>query len=182
MRLRINNLDTAYTIDTYGFLTGESVDEMEAEYYREEYGLDNAEFDYNHAGIVESLANSSVSILWSEFVGKGIIQDITLISSRSPQFYNYTTDSYIAEWKFDADKLSDYITTNREDFDKWFPDSGWASEDISDNEYQVYLDFYTRNEYSSEDYDMAIGECEYEAYLENMKLDTESAKRLEKLV
>lgn len=37
--VKIDNRDLAYTIDTYGMFTGESVDESGREYYRDEYKL-----------------------------------------------------------------------------------------------------------------------------------------------
>ena len=100
MQITINSLDLGYTVDTYGMFTGESTDESESDYYREEYNLTDDEwrsigFDYDHAGIVKSLANSSIQLLDENLIqhGSGVVTAIDLRSTTSPQFYNYTTEN-----------------------------------------------------------------------------------------
>lgn len=180
MKLRINNLDLGYTIDSYGMFTGESVDESEAEYYRDIYGIDTeyAEFDYDHVGIVKALAENSIDILESELKGD-IVKSITFEKSTSPQFYNYTTDSYIAVWDINHNKLIDYILANKKEYEKFFEAEWrevWADESKSD--VVAMLDFYTRSEFPIDDYNSHMWEREFEVYFKNM----EPTKGFQKLI
>lgn len=180
MKIRINNRDLPYTIDTYGMFNGESAEESEREYYADEYNLTDIDFDYNHSGVVKHLAKYSVNLLLDN-LPSDVVQDITLENTRSPQFYNYTTDSYTAIWTVDAEKLKQYRYDNRDAFAKWFDASEWSNDDLAENEYAIYLDFYTGKEYEPEAYENAIFEFEHQAWSENMRLDAESKKRLDKL-
>lgn len=188
MKLRINNLDLGYTIDTYGMFTGEGVEDSEAEYYIEELGIsdpDLIEFDYNHKGVVQALASESVDILEDELKGD-IVKSITLEKSTSPQFYNYTTDSYIAEWDIDHTKLVNYCGANQTEFDKFFR-SEWESEWYNRNDsldfdtwMVIKLDFYTRQELPEDDYNSKMWEFEFSAWSENMKPTKEFQKLIDK--
>lgn len=187
MKLRINNLDLGYTIDTYGMFTGESVEEYEAEYYRDIHGIDTdlVEFDYDHAEVVQALASESVDILENELKGD-IVKSITLEKSTSPQFYNYTTDSYIAEWDIDHTKLINYCGANQTEFDKFFR-SEWKSEWYNRNDsldfdtwMVIRLDFYTRQEFPIDDYNSQMWEFEFSAWSENMKPTPEFQKLIDK--
>lgn len=184
MKLRIDSRDLHYTIDTYGMFTGEHCEEGEIEYYQENYKLtdDEAgeiEFNYDHAGVVKHLAEASVNLLWNEFVkhGDGTVKNIDLDDTKSPQFYNYTTDSYMAVWEVNTDMLKQYIADNQDAFTD-FVTSNWDYEYSkavaeSDEETQavIAVDFYTSSEYDREEYEMLMFECESEAWLENMTLD-----------
>lgn len=82
MKITIDNRDLIYSIDTYGMFTGESVDEMESEHYRDEYGLTDDEwrslsFDYDHAGIVKDLALESISNIENATAGT-VVRSIEL--------------------------------------------------------------------------------------------------------
>lgn len=170
MILTIDSRDLAYTVDMYGMFNGEGADEMEGEWYRDEYGIENIEFDYDAKSVLQALAEYSVGLLHTEFVGKGIVRSIDLVDTTSPQFYNFTTDAYTAKWDFHSEHLDDYIA---EHMDAWweFQKENWPSMDYSntDDEYTAKLDFYTRTEYSAEDYMDSMFEFESEAWLENMK-------------
>ena len=187
MKLRINNLDLAYTIDTYGMFTGEDTEDSEVEYYQDELGIDpeQVEFDYDHAGVVQALASESVDILENELKGD-IVKSITLEKSTSPQFYNYTTDSYIAEWDIDHNKLVNYCGANQTEFDKFFR-SEWESEWYNRNDsldfdtwMVIRLDFYTRQELPIDDYNSQMWEFEFSAWSENMKPTPEFQKLIDK--
>lgn len=182
--LRINSRDLAYTIDTYGMFTGESVEESESEYYRDEFKLTDdewrdLEFNYNHAGIVKALADASVNILWNELKG-AIVHDIKVDESGSPQFYNYTTDHYTASWTIDDQQLEAYIRNTEAEF-KSFVSENWdyeyskaVTEGDEDTQLVVALDFWSRQILDPEDYESQMFEVEFEAYSENMELTPES--------
>lgn len=188
MKLRVNNLDLGYTIDTYGMFTGEGVEDLEAEYYKDEYGISDPnliEFDYDHKGVVQALASESVDILEDELKGD-IVKSITLEKYTSPQFYNYTTDSYIATWNIDEYKLEEYCTNNLEAFET-FRKENWQYEwqnaiddDDTDTLAVIKLDFYTRQELPIDDYNSKMFEFEFEAWSENMKPTKEFQKLIDR--
>ena len=181
MKITIDNRDLAYTIDTYGMFTGESVDEMESEHYRETYGLTDEEwqsigFDYDHKAIVKGLAEASVADLENSLIGN-VVKSITLTDTGSPQFYNYTTDYYTAVWDIDEVQLKKYSGTRHNKWVEWVLASGWEQDKRNeDEEYNLLamLDFYTRETYDEESYNYAMWEVESEVYFENMQLDAES--------
>ena len=184
IKVTIDNRDLAYTIDTYGMFTGDSVAESEAEHYRDEFDLTEDEwreigFDYDHAGIVKDLASASVNILWNELKG-AIVHDITIDKTGSPQFYNYTTDHYVANWTVDVDQLEAYIRNCKEEFDK-FVSEEWEvkyTDAVMDHDVEtqtvIALDFWTRQILSEDSYNEQMWEAESEAYFNNMELDEES--------
>ena len=189
MKIRINSKDLPYTIDTYGMFTGDSTEDSEREYYQGEYGLTDTEtqdleFDYNHAGVVEALAHASVNLLEQNLVQHNETDGIVLaisapLETKSPQFYNYTTDSYTAEWHVDAFKLLKVVKNHKnacgETFKQWLADSGWGDVEPMTEDYIVaLLDYWLPSIYETEDYEMAMFECEGEAWCENMTLDAES--------
>jgi hypothetical protein len=181
MLIRINNKDLAYTIDTYGMFTGENVDVQEAEHYREMFDLtddefNSIEFDYDHPGVVKDLAISSVGLLNDELVGS-VVKSINLVSTGSPRFYNYTTDWYVAEWNLNTRKLEAYVQAKLGKFNSFLREH-WTTvyyahgtEDFNKENYIVAsLDFYTREEYSPEDYLNSMFEHEHVAWYENTEL------------
>mgnify|MGYP001002258266 CR=1 FL=1 len=184
IKVQIDNRDLAYTIDTYGMFTGESVAESESEHYRDEFDLTEDEwseigFDYDHAGIVKDLASASVNILWNELKG-AIVHEIAIDKTGSPQFYNYTTDHYVATWTIDADVLKQYIEEANADFENFITEfwdyeySKAVSEDDVDTQTVIALDFWTRRVLSEDSYNEQMWEAESEAYFNNMELDEES--------
>lgn len=191
--IKIDSRDLSYTIDTYGMFNGESSQEGEEEYYTEEYKLteveqEKIEFDYDHKGVVKELAIASVQLLHENLVqhGDGIVTEIELISEASPQFYNYTTDSYTANWTIDTEKLENYIKANQGEYNN-FERENWYSvynshgtENFKAKDYIVAsLDFYTTKEYDREDYEMSMFEYGSNAWTENMKPSEEFQKTLD---
>lgn len=194
LQLSIDNRDLPYTIDTYGMYTGDGADESEVEFYRDGYNLSDDEtqlidFDYDHAGVVKALAEASVQLLHENFVqhGDGTITGIELEKTRSPQYYNYTSDSYTAIWGIDETKLEAYIEDHRTEFNTFAQNSAWgdriqraywnggANGEFDEDDYRVAsVDFYTRNEYNPEDYESTMFEFENEAWTENMTLVPEA--------
>ena len=109
MILTIDNRDLSYTVDTYH----------------------NAEY-------LKAIAGESVDILAGEFVDRweyvnddganvrvydGIVKAIELKDIQSPQFYNYTTDSYTAEWDINPVKLKAWIHERRDEYDDFLKDN-----------------------------------------------------------
>lgn len=187
--LKIDNRDLSYTIDTYGMFTGDWQYESEVEYYKDEYELTDDEaqqidFDYDHPGIVKALAESSINILWNELKGD-IVQDITLDDSGSPQFYNYTTDHYTAEWTVNTDALEAYIRNTEVEFkayvaEKWdYEYSKAVLEQDTDTQTVVALDFWTGRILSEDQYNDQMFEREFEVYSNNMKPTDEMQKLID---
>lgn len=181
MKITIDNRDLAYTIDTYGMFTGDHVYESEGDGYREEYNLTDDEwrelgFDLDHTAVVKGLADASIDILENALIGN-VVKSITIWKTGSPQFYNYTTDYYVAEWDIDTVQLTKYIANRQSRFTTWVLESGWDQDKRrEDEEYNLtaMLDFYTRNEFTEDDYNDQMFEAESEIYFANIKLDDES--------
>lgn len=181
MKITIDNRDLAYTIDTYGMFTGESVDEMESEHYRENYKLTDDEwttigFNYDHKDIVKDLAEFSIDVV-TDGLTDYIVKSVTLLETGSPQFYNYTTDWYTAEWDIDEVQLTKYIANRQSKYTEWVMESEWDLERRkSDEQYNLLamLDYYTINTLDLDSYNEAMWEHEPEIYFEHMQLDEES--------
>lgn len=185
--IKIDNRDLSYTIDTYGMFTGESVHEMEANHYRDEYNLTDDEwrdldFDYDMAAITKALALESINIIWGE-IPADIITNIDLIDTDSPRFYNYATDHYTADWTLDDAAMLEYIREHRDEFAKFAADE-WpdlhaydldADDCIEAGDLIVaMIDYYTREHLDADSYNMAMFERETEVYMEHMTLAPES--------
>lgn len=88
-----------------------------------------------------------------------VVKDITLDKSTSPAFYNYTTDSYVAEWDIDRDALEKFIKERQGAYNS-FESENWrtvylnhGTEDHKEEDYIVaMLDYYTRERYDDESY------------------------------
>lgn len=193
MNITINNRDLPYTIDTYGMFTGDSAEEMEAEYLANEYGLTEAErfelgWEYDHPAIVRDFAMESVNILENALIGErsqGIVLAISLPeNARSPQFYNYTTDSYDATWTIDKYKLLKFADSHKnsegQTFREYRASTNWGDMDETSDDYIVAaLDFVLPYFLEVEDYEEAMFEAEHTIYNENMKLEAVSQQLIE---
>lgn len=197
MKITIDSRDLPYTIDTYAMFNGDGAHESEADYLRETYNLtdeqwQNIGFDYDHKAIVEALATESVNLLEQNLVQHnetdGAVLSITLPKEvRSPQFYNYTTDSYTAEWDIDFAKLRKAVTDHQnkdgETFQQYQLNSSWGllNDDGTEDETLAVamLDFWLPSVYDTEDYNMAMWEHESEAYYENMQPDAETQQLID---
>jgi len=167
--------------------TGEWCEDSEREHYADKYNLTEAEqftlgFDYNHSEIVRSLAVESVNLLENNLVGgtNGIVQGISMPeNTRSPQFYNYTTDSYDATWLINEQRLLEYAKKHKNadgyTFQEFLLNTSWGLLDSESEDYIVaMLDFVLPSFYDVEYYEMAMFEHESEAYCKNMTPDKES--------
>jgi len=127
MKLIIDNRDTPFTIDTYGMFNGESFDEMESEFIIDEYGIapDDIDFEYDHKGIVSDLAAKSVDVI-TDILGDNendVVRSISApLSTGSPQFYNFTTDWYTAEWDINELALLKFIQANATEWRQYILD------------------------------------------------------------
>lgn len=184
MKITINNRDLPFTIDTYGMFNGESHYDSEAEYYADELGYTGEiDFDFDHAAIVKDLATYSVSEI-ENIVNRTIIKSVSMpIDTHSPEFYNYTTDSYDAVWDIDERRLLkaiETLTVVGDDFQAFQLNSNWGLLDDSTEDYIVCaLDFFCQQ--YREDYEMAMFEHEFDIYSNNCKPSKEMQAELDKL-
>lgn len=167
-RLLIDNRDLGYTISTYGMFENNN-DEYIVEGLQDEYPditWDDIDWEYNHPEYVKNLAHASINILYNEFVvhGDGVVEAIDFVKSGSPQFYNYTTDWYVAEWTINEKKLRGIVDKRLSEYTKFISESGWSLiEPGSDDELVSMLDFYTRGILSPESYEESMFEAASEA-------------------
>lgn len=188
--ITVDNRDTAYTIDTYAIFTADNTFESEAEYLVDEYKLDiNAiDFDFDHKGYVQALAEASVELLERELIGD-VVKGITLIKSQSPRFYNYTTDSYTALWCINKSALERYIEANQGQYNL-FEQENWrgvymshGTEDFKPDDYLVaMLDYYTRQMLDDEAYESAMYEYEHNLAYEYIKPDEATQKLIDNVL
>ncbi len=169
--IELNNQDTKYTIDTYVYFTGDRFEESELDYMDGgSLTYDDYEWIYDHKNIVNGLAKESIEYLKDLFClydgsGQAIIKSIDLISSGSPQYYNYTTDYYIMNVKYDDQLLDEYIKKNSAAFVAYKKDSI-----IPDEDPLYKITFYIDQFYKDDDYINTIYEKEYEIYSNNVTI------------
>lgn len=167
-KLLIDNRDLGYTISTYGMFENNN-DEYILENLQDEYPditWDDINWEYNHQEYVKNLAHASINILYNEFVmhGDGVVEAIEFVKSGSPQFYNYTTDWYAAEWTINEKKLRGIVDKRLNEYTKFIRESGWSLiEPGRDDELVSMLDFYTRGILSPESYEESMFEAASEA-------------------
>ena len=169
--IELNNQDTKYTIDTYAYFTGDNFseiflsDDSESDY--DDY--DDYEWEYDHKNIVKDLAIESINhlkeVLIQDLKDQAIIKSIDLISSGSPQYYNYTTDYYIMNVKYDDQLLDEYIKKNSVAFAAYKKDSI-----IPDDDELYKITFYMDQFYDDDDYIQHMYENKYEIYSNNTKI------------
>lgn len=179
--LLIDNRDTLAHIDTYGILTGESWQECEIDYMREELKNDALDYDsfnweYNHAGIVRDFAGVSLNYvieMMREYTG---IKDITatIKSSESPKFYNYTTDSYCFELQV-SDELAAFMAAHyvaHKDailarLENYSDRANWQHATLCDIIDRAITKDASGLESDIDDYNMTLWESEHETYSNN---------------
>lgn len=182
-KIRIDNRDLPYSIDTYGMFNGDSFEEYTRQYLAEDHGIEDPDFNYDHPKIVQALAEKSIDIIESALIIDRVewFKGIKYQKSNSPQFYNYTTDSYVAEWEIDEAELDKVMPDNWESVAK---DNGWGSYELEDHKDKdesrlvAKIDIALREHLSLDDYNNEMWEYEDEAYQENMTMDEESEKKL----
>jgi hypothetical protein len=173
MKIKLNNLDTNFSIDTYQMFTGDYVYESELEYYKEDHNKENVDINFDHKNIVKDLANESIKTILSHLnqydTTKDIIKDIVLIDTFSPKYYNYTTDSYDMEIDFNSNKLNKWIKDNYLDNDVKELLNKWSLKD-KENQFCAKLIIYLNTMIDKDSYNMSIWEEETNIYYENMTI------------
>jgi hypothetical protein len=106
------------TIDAYQTFILEDAIERDIDCYNEENGTEYDEEEFNiesdYEGWIESLAMASIECIENELKDNEVIKNIRFIKSKSPKYYNYTTDSYEAEYTYEDKKLIEWIADNEE--------------------------------------------------------------------
>lgn len=174
------DLGDAGTIDTYGVFDGNHADDMLINDYNEEHGTeynyDDFEWDYNHDQIVKDLAELRAGFLENE---SEAIQKVVTLRTGSPKFYNFSTDYAIYEVTYDENLVGKYVEENKEDYDKWYRDSGWYehTEWMDDEDRRKEeniaiskLDYYLNKTIDSDTAYYALAEREDEVYENNTKM------------
>lgn len=171
--IKIDNRDLPFTIDTYATFTLDSETEQEIDYYNEtnntELDYDDFDFSFDMNGYIKHLAQASVAILKDELIGD-IVKDIELVDTNSPQFYNYTTDSYTANWTIDDTTLTQYCTDNATEWND-FQREEWSTLDFEDSEAVLVarLDYYCRKQFNLSRYtDAPVTDFDDESYILQM--------------
>jgi hypothetical protein len=177
MQITIDNRDLQNVhIDTYQMLTGENAEEYERESMREDGREDweTVDITYDHPAIVEALAHASIATVLETLKGDGLVQNIVYCSSSSPRFYNYTTDSYIAEYEVNTPKLHAYIASNYDEVlakAQGYDAYTLTGEVSKDNLAHAGLCHYIDGIINADDYNMAMWEKENECYYENQVIN-----------
>ena len=170
MKITIDNRDTENIhIDTYEMLKGDSAAESEIKNYNEQnktdLNYDDFNWTYDHEQIVKDFATESIGVLGGE-VNRNIIKSIKYVSSTSPRFYNYTTDSYVMDVDVNSKALLQYIKENKIEiiFSKY---SCEYNENLQNNVYHAALCHLLDHALTTDDYNMTMWEKENEVYYEN---------------
>jgi hypothetical protein len=117
MKITLNSNDTYFHIDTYStFDFGGIEEDQEIENHIEclenegiKSDFNDFEIEYDFEGYKLALADASIDYILMLVKDDHIIKDIVYLNNTSPKFYNYTTDSYTAEWTYNKNKLKKYI-------------------------------------------------------------------------
>lgn len=184
MIISIDNRDLPYSIDSYGMFTGDGVEDMEFEYLREEAYPELKEsyphlqigFDYDHPAIVKELTGWSIALIEQAAHNEKWLLGLPMVKEiRSPQFYNYTTDWYVAEWNIDVDELNKVIPENWKELAY---QQNWTNLDDEGEETQIVAKISVRllELLDVEEYNSVMWEHESECYYEHMKPDEETQK------
>lgn len=192
MIVSINSRDLPYTIDTYGMFTGDGTAEGEVSHLDEEYPELEKDypdleigFDYDFPRIVEALAGWSIAFIEQAAHNEKWLKSVPIIKkSNSPRFYNYTTDSYTAEWDIDEAYLDEVTPGNWLKFAK---EDGWGDYELfeaagaAENRIVAKISLRLKELLSVDEYNSMMWEHEDECYYEHMKLDEETQKAIDEI-
>lgn len=182
------------SIDTYQSFTGDSWLENEFEYIEEETGVkldwSNADVTYNHEGIRQGLAEASIQGILGA-VDWDLIESIEYVSSWSPQYYNFETDSYTATYRVNWTRLKKWLKKSGKDREEWMRNR-WSSYDgfhshmypgyWNEPQYmegmRVYatIAMYLEETLDSETPFLAVAEAEWEVYQQNAEITISESK------
>ena len=189
MLIKIDNRDLPYTIDSYWMFNGDGAHESKLEYLATEYPELEKDypklevgFNWSHPDIVKDLAGSSLAIIEHEMHReKWLISAPIIKKTRSPQFYNYTTDWYVAEWDIDRDELDKVVP---KDWKEQAKEDGWSEDDFEKEDNVIVAKMRARmlELLSLDEYHSQMWEHESEAYYEHMEPDEETQKAIDEIV
>jgi len=114
---------------------------------------------------LKELSHVSCKYIKENHIGDIILEVSEPYSFHSPKFYNYSTDSYMANFTVDIKKLEEYCDTD--DFHKYSTYHniyGMCSQEESED---YMLMYYLQEEQEKDDYIMYMHESESEIYSEN---------------
>lgn len=184
--ITVDNRDTLAHIDTYHMLTGESWQESEIDYQREQSNNDTLDYDsfnweLDHAAIVRKFAEYSLEYVIDQVKEyAGVVVQATLKDTGSPKYYNYTTDWYIYDVEPTAeliDALKKHYDANKETVNTRI--DSYGPQKVEDGPYWVHAAWCdmvdkaisndnTGIESSLDDYNTVMWEIESEVYTENV--------------
>lgn len=176
------------SIDTYQTFNGESWLEQQYESIAEETGLEldwsNTDVKYNFPGILQGLAEASIEGIVYQLYDSPI-ESIEFVSSWSPTYYNFQTDTYTATYTVNWTKLQKWLKQSGKNREEWFIER-WRSYDgfhsfmypgyWEDPQYkQAMLVYATIAMWMEENIDadevfMHVAEAEWEVYYENAEI------------
>ena len=189
MLIKIDNRDLPYTIDSYWMFNGDGAHESKLEYLATEYQELEKDypklevgFNWSHPDIVKDLAGSSLAIIEHEMHReKWLISAPIIKKTRSPQFYNYTTDWYVADWNIDVAELDKVVP---KDWKEQAKEDGWSEDDFEKEDNVIVAKMRARmlELLSLDEYHSQMWEHEGEAYYEHMEPDEETQKAIDEIV
>lgn len=170
-KINLNSNNTPFTVDMYQTFNGDGNDDQIIEAYNEQnntdYSCDDFDWSYNTKAILEGLSNKSIEYIKDNHTDD-IIIGVELVSTSSPKYYNYTTDSHAAAYQIDDIKLLQYINKNKDDFFNWCKDQPWhidISTDILDDNMLIY--YISKLDIDREDYFYDLYEVSGDLWYEN---------------
>lgn len=109
-----SNMLPHLNVDTYQSFTGDYFVESEVDYRHEEYGtspdVDGYDVTYDHSKINEGLGKLAADVLMAHTPSDGVIESCEYLSSYSPRYYNFETDSFNADYEINATRLDAWVT------------------------------------------------------------------------
>ena len=133
--------DLPYTIDWYQTFPPEY---MYSSYTCDEDGNERDNWRVDYKKYIEMLAWKCADYIWENH---DAVTKVKVISTYSPPYYNYVTDSAEIEIEYDSDKVEELVSKFETAFYAWlneFHDCIYSSEDITDKD---KLLFYIHTEY-----------------------------------
>jgi len=164
--IQLNNLDTPYTVDTYATFAGNTYTEMLCNDYDCDY--DDLDYEVNMQRVVVDLAQASIDFILENH---DIFSAMQLVRTHIPKFYNYTTDSYVADLTVDLAKLDAWLKANKittqiiQEFSNEFrgyPKTITPSESL---DWQVL--YYLKQEADADEHNMNLWDAERQIYADH---------------
>lgn len=172
-KITLNSQDTPFTVDMYQTFTGEEHDDWRIEDYNEQNNTsleyDDFDWKYDTKEILKWLSIASV-----EYIRDNILDDVILSVSEpsdfhSPKFYNYETDSYMATYTVDTDRLDEYLTEdNRERYEEFIGNNIEMFNSSKRDDY--LLMFYLKEVVDESEYMIIMYDETVEAFLNHTEM------------